>query len=433
MNERQIILEALLLIEKGEDYGERIIKDVLDKYAYLDRQHRSFMKRVMEGCLEKKIELDYIIDRFSKTPTDRMKPVILSILRMGVYQMKYMETPQFAACSEAVKLAQKKGFANLKGFVNGVLRTIAKNIKDIPYPDPEKDPILHDSIVYSLPPFLVEHFRTNYPESADQIMEALNREALLCVRINRARTDEESLVKKLAGQAELTKLEPVSGLDRQETAYSLKGFDRLTDLKAFTDGDLIVQDQASMQAVAQLDLKDGDTVLDVCAAPGGKSMQAAERLCKLNSGKITACDISERKVELIRENAARCGFTQIEAVVCDATVRSENYVNYADVLIADLPCSGLGTIARKADIKYRMNASEMEKLVQLQRQILTNVTDYVKAGGTLLYSTCTINPKENEKQAEWIGQNLPFTLVKMHQIFPSGSHDGFFFAIFEKR
>ena len=164
MNERQIILETLLLIEKEEDFGSRIIKDVTDKYAYLDRQHRSFIKRVTQGCVERKIELDYVIDSFSKTPTDRMKPVILCILRMSVYQLLYMDkVPDAAVCNEAVKLAGKKGFASLKGFVNGVLRTISKQKQDLVYPDPKADPVLAASIRYSMPQELVLHFQNSYP------------------------------------------------------------------------------------------------------------------------------------------------------------------------------------------------------------------------------------------------------------------------------
>ncbi len=433
MNERQIILETLLLIEKGEDFSNRIIKDVLDKYGYLDRQHRSFMKRVMEGCVERRIELDYVIDLFSKTPADRMKPVILCILRMGVYQLLFMDAvPESAVCNEAVKLAQKKGFTSLKGFVNGVLRNIARNKDAIDYPDAEKDPVLHDSVIYSMPRELVLHFRKYYPEQAEAIMRSFLSEKHTTVRINTSKISEEALQAELAGQAELTKLDPVPGLEKQENAYSISGFEKLSELEAFRKGYLQVQDQASMQAVAQVDFHKGDTVLDICAAPGGKSMQAADNLCKLGDGKITACDLSEKKTDLIAENTARCGFENVTVRVSDATVRSEDYVNYADVLIADLPCSGLGIIGRKADIKYRMSCEQMQELVLLQQKILTTVSDYVKSGGTLLYATCTLNPDENENQAAWITKNLPFRLQMQHQIIPDAHHDGFYFAVFTK-
>ena len=434
MNERRIILETLLLIEKGEDFGNRIIKDVSDKYAYLDRQHRSFIKRVAQGCVERKIELDYVIDQYSKTPTGRMKPVILCILRMGAYQLLYMDkVPDAAVCNEAVKLAGQKGFASLKGFVNGVLRTIAKNKSAIRYPDPKADPVLAAGIRYSMPEELVRHFYEHYPDQANSILESFFRENLTTIRINASKTDENMLCEKLRGQAELCVLDPIPDLAKQERAYNIRDYDRLTTLQGFSDGDFIVQDQASMQAVAQLALKRGDTVLDVCAAPGGKSLQAADVLCKLGGGTVISCDLSEKKTELIRENTTRCGFDNVQIVVQSATERRDDYVNLTDVLIADLPCSGLGTIGRKADIKYRMTCAQMEELVRLQQQILSNVSDYVKQDGTLLYSTCTLNPAENEEQAAWIENNLPFQLMDQHQIFPTKTHDGFFFAVFRKR
>ena len=353
---------------------------------------------------------------------------------MGVYQLLYMDkVPDAAVCNEAVKLAAQKGFASLKGFVNGVLRTIAKNKDAIPYPDPKEDPIKAASIRYSMPEELIRHFETHYPSQAASILESFFRQNLTTIRINASKTDQNALRKKLGEQAQLCELKPLPGLAKQERAFALKDYDRLMDLQAFSDGDFTVQDHASMQAVVQLELKCGDTVLDVCAAPGGKSLQAADILCKLGGGTVTACDISEKKADLIRENQTRCGFNNIRIQVQSASERNEDYVNYADVVIADLPCSGLGTIGRKADIKYRMSLQQMEELVRLQRQILQNVADYVKAGGTLLYSTCTLNPAENEEQAAWIENNLPFRLINMHQIFPGKTHDGFFFAVFRKR
>lgn len=431
MNEREIILETLLLIEKGEDFSNRIITDVLDKYAYMDRQHRGFMKRVIEGCVEHRIRLDYVIDRFSKTKTDRMKPVILCILRMSVYQLLYMDSvPASAVCNEAVKLAAKKGFGPLKGFVNGVLRMIARNLDAIPYPDAETDPIYHDMIAYSMPEELVRHFRTCYPERADAIMRSFFKEAGVTVRRMVSRIGQEELLAK-AGDV-LREIPPIDGLAKQETAYCVKGAG-ITEIEAFTEGLLQVQDAASMQAVYHLPLRPGDTVLDVCAAPGGKCIQAADILCKLGNGSVTACDRSEKKTALIRENAKRCKLDNIRIEVADGTERIDSYVNYADVLIADLPCSGLGIIGRKADIKYHMSLQQMEELVMLQRKILNNIADYVKAGGTLMYSTCTLNPAENEEQAQWISDNLPFALQETHQIYPSDHNDGFFFAIFTKK
>lgn len=508
MNDRLIILEALLLIEKGEDFGSRIIKDVLDKYAYLDRQHRSFIKRVLEGTLERRIEMDYIIDQFSKTPTAAMKPVILCILRMSVYQLKYMDqVPTSAVCNEAVKLAEKKGFYKLKGFVNGVLRNIARNLENIKYPElpcgdlslvsPNaitEDLIRYFSIRYSMPEFLVEHFLKYYgPEgnahdeengrslaTVENIFKAFLRENITTIRPNRSKTTEEKLIKsleedgaKLIKIPDITFMEdiPVCGdeaskatidltaMSSMTKAYILTDFNHLTDLKAFKEGLFTVQDQSAMLPVALSGIKAGDTVMDVCAAPGGKTIQAIDELCKLrtesdasndhdcvkngdnNAGTVYSFDVSEYKTDIIKENLERCDFAtntgnsgNVEMIVevRDARIFNEDYVNLADVLIADLPCSGLGIIGRKSDIKYNVTSEGMQSLTELQREILSNVVKYVKDGGTLMYSTCTLNPAENEEQVKWMEENLGLKCEEMHCILPSEYRDGFFVARMRK-
>lgn len=436
-DDRSIILETLLLIRKGEDFSNRIIKDVLDKYSYLDRQHRSFIKRVCEGCVERKIELDYVIDSYSKTPTRKMKPVILCILEMSVYQLLYMDSvPDSAVCNEAVKLAEKKGFRNLKGFVNGILRNIARNdnpLKDLTLENghsPEE--IL--SVKYSMPMELIRHFMKNYPEQVEGILSAFMKEAPVTVRINESRCDDRMRA-LLEEEAQLRKLPEIEDLSGQCCGYSLSGYDRIENLRAYQQGAFQIQDHSAMQTVALAGIKKGDTVFDVCAAPGGKTIQAADELCKLdsaNQGKVYSFDISPIKTDLIRENLSRAQFENVVVTEWDATLHNDDYVNQADVLIADLPCSGLGIIGRKADIKYHITKQGMEDLIQLQRKILSNVSDYVKAGGVLMYSTCTINPGENELQSQWIESHLPFKLILQKQIFPSVNHDGFYIAKFIK-
>lgn len=461
MNERQIILEALLLIEKGEDYGNRIIKDVLDKYSYLGRQQRSFIKRVLEGTIERKIELDYIIDQFSKTPTVSMKPVILCVLRMSVYQLKYMNSiPVSAICNEAVRVTQKKGFNNLKGFVNGVLRNISRNIDNIKYPaKPEglfKDKMFEASeylsIAYSVPEFLTKLFIEYYGNDAEDIFKAFFRDNITTIRLNESKADEDSLKRVLAEDgAKICKLPAIC--DMCNNAYILEDYDILSDLKAFKMGLFQVQDQSAMLPVEMAGLKPFDTVFDVCAAPGGKTVQAVDMLCKLaedsselihrdddnvycgDVGRVFAFDVSEAKVERILENLERCDFARaVEVIVdvCDATTYIENYVNQADVMIADLPCSGLGIIGRKSDIKYNVTEEGMKALVSLQREIIENVIKYLKDGGTLMYSTCTLNPFENEKQVEWMEENLGLKCEEMHRILPSNVRDGFFVARMRK-
>ena len=283
-----------------------------------------------------------------------------------------------------------------------------------------------------MPDFLVRHFLKAYPERAEEIMASFFREPDVTVRIMESAATEEEVRQKLEGEAELLRLPEIEGLPEQTAAYVLKGYDRLEQLTAFREGLFAVQDQASMQALAGVELKCGDTVLDVCAAPGGKSLQACDKLCKLGGGKITACDISEKKTALIRENAQRLKMDMLRVEVADAGERKKDYVNSADLVIADLPCSGLGIIGRKADIKYRIGQEDLDSLCALQRKILGNVSAYVKPGGILLYSTCTLNPGENEEMAQWAAAELSFALEDMHQIFPGPHHDGFFFARLRK-
>lgn len=460
MNERLIILEALLLIEKGEDFGGRIIKDVLDKYAYLDRQHRSFIKRVLEGTLERQIELDYIINRFSKTHTVSMKPVILCILRMSVYQLKYMDTiPQSAVCNEAVKLAEKKGFFKLKGFVNGVLRNIARNLSAVEYPDKSDNLPEYLSITYSMPMNLTEHFLRYYPDEAEGILSAFLRENITTIRINESKAAKEDVTKSIRDEgANITPIPDIPSVKSPE-AFMLGDFNILTELTAFKRGEFIVQDQSAMIPVTLAGIKAGDTVMDVCAAPGGKTIQVVDELCKPrkesdasndhdcvkngdnNAGTVYSFDVSEYKTDIIKENLERCDFAtntgnsiNVETIVevRDARIFNEDYVNLADVLIADLPCSGLGIIGRKSDIKYNVTPEGMQSLTELQREILSNVVKYVKAGGTLMYSTCTLNPAENEEQVKWMEENLGLKCEEMHCILPSEYRDGFFVAKMKK-
>lgn len=431
MNDRLIILEALLLIEKGEDYGSRIIRDVLDKYSYLDRQHRSFIKRVLEGTLERRIELDYIIDLFSKTPTTSMKPVILCILRMSVYQLKYMDSiPASAICNEAVKLAEKKGFHSLKGFVNGILRNISRNIDSIEYPNRETDEVSYLSVTYSMPSYPVELFLENYGDETEDILKAFFRENITTVRLNESKENKDEIIRYIEEDgAKIRKAEDSYGLCNN--VYILDEYDILTELEAFGRGLFQVQDMSAMLPVEISGIKKGDTVIDVCAAPGGKTIQAVDKLCQLGGGTVYSFDVSDNKIDRINENLERCDFddsVSVKVDVVDATEHHDSYVNLADVIIADLPCSGLGIIGRKSDIKYNVSKQGTESLVKLQRDILSNVIDYLKDGGTLMYSTCTLNPSENEEQVKWMTENLPLKCLEMHRIMPSSVRDGFFVA-----
>ncbi len=429
-NTRELVLETLLSVEKGESYSHRVLSALLDKYQYLSKQERSFITRVTLGTLERRIELDYIIDWFSKVKVKKMKPVIRCILRMGVYQLKYMDSvPDSAVCNEAVKLAGKKGFVSLKGFVNGVLRSISRNLPEVSYPSEEEKPIEAVSIRCSIPQWILRQWREDYGwEKTKSMAESFLNQERTTIRVNTMMTDREKLIddlKKQGIQAEKVVLRDYP--DFKQGLYIWE-YDYLLKIKEFAQGQFYVQDVSSMLPVWFLNPKEGDFVVDVCAAPGGKSIHAAQLMQGL--GVVEARDLTDYKVGLIEENIARARLKNVKAVKWDALILDESLVGKADGVIADLPCSGLGVLKKKPDIRYRMTREQQEELSRLQRQILSNACQYVKPGGTLLYSTCTVNKIENEDNTAWFLQNhREFSLAKERQIFPGEScGDGFYLA-----
>lgn len=428
VNERELVLETLLLIMRDGEYSHIALKNVLDKYQYLEKKERAFITRVVEGTLERMIEIDYIIDQFSKVKVHKMKPVIRMILRSAVYQMKYMDSiPDRAVCNEAVKLAQRKGFVNLKGFVNGVLRSISREMEDIEYPGKE-DMVSYISVRYSLPEWLVREWTTVYGADTVEMMgEAFLEERPVSVRRNTATITEEEFEKMLREEGVTYRKDTALSY-----AYYLSGYDYLAKLESFREGYFYVQDISSMQVAQWADPQEGDYIIDVCAAPGGKAIHLAEKLG--GTGHVEARDLTDYKVSLIEENIARSRLGNIEAVRCDATVEDAGSLGKADIVIADLPCSGLGVLGKKPDLKYKMTSQTQDELVKLQRNILSVVHKYVKPGGRFIYSTCTIHREENEENAAWFARNYPeFRLIREQQILPGkDTGDGFYIAHFQK-
>ena len=428
VNERELVLDMLLQITRDGEYSHIVIKNVLDKYQYLDKRERAFITRVVNGTLERMIEIDYIINLFSKVKVNKMKPLIRTILRSSVYQMKYMDSvPDSAICNEAVKLAGKRGFVNLKGFVNGVLRNISRNLDKINYPD-EKDKVSYLSVKYSLPEWLVKQWLNVYDEeTVKTIGSAFLEEKPLTVRFNERKIKKEDLVGILKKEGVT-----VGEVPEIPCALYLSGYDHLSALPSFCEGLYQVQDLSSMQVALWSGVKEGDQVLDVCAAPGGKSIHIAELLN--GTGHVEARDLTEYKVDLLRDNIERSGLTNIEAVCQDATVYDPDKTKSADIVIADLPCSGLGVLGKKPDLRYKMNEKTEADVVELQRKILSVVTDSVKPDGKLLYSTCTIHREENEGNVEWFLKEYPeFELVKDKQMIPGkDTGDGFYIAIIKR-
>lgn len=442
---RELILGVLLEITRDGEYSHIALRNVLSKYQYLDKKERAFITRVTEGTLEHMIEIDYIINQFSNVKVNKMKPVIRCIMRSAVYQLKYMDSvPDSAVCNEAVKLATKKGFHTLKGFVNGVLRNIARNIDKIEYPA-EENYVEYLSVKYSMPPWILEQWLAVFDKKTVECMlEDFLKEKPTTIRCNLNQCSVEELVETLQNEGVTVERHPYLPY-----ALWISGYDYLADLMSFQTGMFYVQDISSMLVAHLANPTQGDAVIDVCAAPGGKSIHVAELL--KGTGRVEARDLTDYKVSLIQENIERTQMKNMTAVKWDATVLDENAVGTADVVIADLPCSGLGVMGKKTDLKYKMTLESAKELAALQKEMLSKVQAYVKPEGTLIYSTCTIHTRENMENVNWFLNQYPeFELVPIQTLLPEelrksvekegclqflpGVHksDGFFIAKFRK-
>ena len=407
VNTRELILGILLEVNKEGQYSHLVIRSTLEKYQYLEKQERAFISRVCEGTLEYKIRLDYILNQFSTVPAEKMKPVIRELLRSSVYQILYMDSvPDSAVCNEAVKLARKKGFYNLTGFVNGVLRKIAREYGSIRFPGKDQ-PEEYLSVIYSMPKWVVQRFLEQYGfEKTEKMLESFLKEKPTTIRIREYLVDKKAVLESLERQQVTVEKAPYI-----ENAYYLKNYDYLPALEAFRMGTVQVQDVSSMLVGDIADPNEGDYVIDLCAAPGGKTLCIADKL--KGTGRVDARDISRSKTDLIRENAIRQSFLNVVVTEKDASQLDSDSLEKADILIADVPCSGLGVMGRKTDIKYKMNPAKIQELAGLQRLILEQASTYVKPGGTLIYSTCTITNEENLDNVKWFTEHFPYELESL--------------------
>lgn len=411
-NSREIVLDVLLAMEQEKEYSSRLMKAVLDKYDYLDGKEKAFIKRVTEGTVERQLELDYYLDAFSSVPVRKMKPLIRCLLRMSVYQLIYMDTvPDSAVCNEACKLAGKRKFQNLRGFVNGVLRNIARAGENLPLPDREREPERFLSVKYSMPEWIVRLWMDEYGrEITETLLRGLMQIHPVSLRFAGGLKEEErrSLLGGMEKCGAQLKQSPYLSY-----MYTLEKCPGVGSLPGFAEGSFTVQDASSALAVEAAGIQAGDFVLDVCAAPGGKTMLAAER-----AGSVLARDVSEEKTALIAENVARMGLKNVQVQVQDATVYTAEYAGRADVLLLDVPCSGLGVMGKKRDIKYRASREGLQSLSGLQRQILDTCWSYVKPGGTLVYSTCTIHAAENEEMVRYLTTQFPLEPLPLEGRLP---------------
>lgn len=397
--EREIVYESLIEILENNQYSHIIEKDVLDKFDYLDKSKKAYIKRMIEGTIELLPAIDEVIDSFAKTKVKKQKALIRTVLRMGTYEILMMDSsPDYAVVSELVTFVKKHGFVNLAPFVNGILRNISKNKSSIKI-----------EAQNTFPEWIKNLLLKAYSEdTVDAIIHSSVEEHPVSIRVR-------------------NELKDYAGLTRHpllEYAYIVEKGKALKDIEGYAEGDFIVQDVSSMMVVEKSGIKEGDIVLDVCAAPGGKSIHAHD--C---GGRVTSRDVSDRKINLIRQNLERCHITDVKTQVWDAASFDEQFEESVDVLIADVPCSGLGVLAKKTDIKLKLKESDIDSLVKLQWDIVSTVYKYVKVGKTLMYSTCTLNPAENCEMVKKIVNELPFELVEERQFIQGiDDTDGFYYA-----
>ena len=396
-NIRKITLELLRSYEEEGRYVNLLLSS--SKLRGLTPDERGAVTSLLYTAVEKKLTYDYFISCFAKRQISEIDPYVRDVLRLGMCQIIDMKSiPDFAAVNESVKLARHGGE---KSFVNAVLRRAVKEKNAPPYPKREKNNLRYLSVFYSVPYKTVKFFASVFGESeCESLLSAFSSNEGFGITVNEAKISRDELMSKL------------EHLGADKSKYTANGivFKKSIppkELPGFDKGEFFVQDEASRIAAAVLDAREGETVIDVCSAPGGKALATAIRVKK--SGNVYAFDLHSSKLSLIEESASRLGLSNIEVRELDATVADKTLFGAADRVICDVPCSGLGVFAKKPDLRYKDLAS-LQELPPLQYKILTESAKYLKQGGVLIYSTCTLNPDENERITDrFIQENSDFT------------------------
>lgn len=394
MNSREAALKVLYEVDVNKAYLNSALNSAI-KEAELDLKDKALLSEIVYGVIKNRLRIDYIINCFSKVKTKKISAWVLNILRIGIYQILFLDRiPDSAACNECVKLAKKYSNKGGAGFVNGLLRNLSRNKADITFPAYADDKIKYYSVKYSFPEWIVKKLIKQYgEETAEGFMAESNMPHGTDIRVNTLKIST----------AELSEILSQKGIkhlvsEKAENLISVFANINLTATEEYKNGMFSLQNSSSKRAVDVLSPLPGDTVIDVCAAPGGKSCAAAELMN--NEGEILSFDLYEHKKALIENSASRLGISIISAEVNDAEVLKTELVGKADKVIIDAPCSGIGVIHKKPDIKWTRKEEDILELKEIQRKILATASKYVKPGGTLLYSTCTVFKEENEENVE---------------------------------
>lgn len=423
-NNRRTVYHTLMDVETKSAYSNIAINHQIILHK---PNNVPFVRELTYGVLENKMLLDYIIDNLIPRDVSKLKASDLTILRMGIYQLARMDSvPEYAAVNESVVLA-KKFARGREGFINGVLRSYINEKYNIKLPDRGEDEVRHLAVKYSYEPWIIRLWLESYDiDFVESLLKAGNETPSVCIRMNWLKIMKPDLIKELEAR----------GFEVEEgkiasNALHVKG-QGLLESAFYRDGHFSVQDEACQMVAQMLDPKQGDVVMDMCAAPGGKALSIAERMN--NKGTVIASDIYKRRVEIADREAKRLGINIIQTKTWDATRVDSTMVEKADKVLCDVPCSGFGVIRRKPEIKYRKNEKEIEMLPAKQLAILKASASYVKPGGVLMYCTCTINPYENERVvADFLRKTNSFKVEESKQFMPNvDGTDGFFICKMRK-
>jgi 16S rRNA (cytosine967-C5)-methyltransferase len=412
---RAICLDILNRVEEADRHPDTLLTDSFKQYRNLTSLDRAFLTELTYGVLRWRGRLDWLIRHFSKVPFEKIELEILNILRLGLYQILFLsKTPFSAAVNESVELAKSIRGKGGAGFVNGILRSILREKEQIPYPDFSENPVLHISVVESHPLWLVRRWVEEVGlEETMKICTINNQISALTLRTNTLKINRKDLIEKLREK----ELKPFPCSFSEEGIF-LKDPPPTSGLPFLKAGFYIIQDEASQLVTSILDPKPGERILDACAAPGGKTLHIAQRM--ENGGEIYALDLTKRKLNRIEEMCQRLGIKIVKTMKGDAAnalpiLREMKF----DRVLADVPCSGFGTLRRNPDLKWRRGEEDIGRLAELQSSILRNLARYVKEGGILVYSTCTVFHEENEDVVEkFLDEHPEFRLDQINEALP---------------
>lgn len=420
-NPRKTALNVLLLVEQNGAYSNIALNKELSKHQ-LSAQDKALATAIIYGVLDRNITLEYVLKGFIKTPLKKVQPLTLMALKCALYQIMYMDKiPPSAAVNETVKLVNSSRERHNASFVNAVLRNILRGEIKLP----EGDSIKDISVRYSCPEWIIESFVSDYgKENAEELIKASLETPEIAVRVNTIKSTAEQLIEKL-------KNEGVSATESDiNNCLIINGSIAVSNSECYKQGLFHVQDTASQTVASKLRAARGERILDMCAAPGGKSFTIAEIM--ENDGEIVSCDIYENRVELIAKGANRLGLSIIKPTVCDATAFKSD-LGLFDAVLCDVPCSGLGVIRRKPEIKYK-GENDFLELAGIQSAILENASKYISTNGRILYSTCTLREAENGRVVHaFLDKHTDYELKYEHTFMPHiDGTDGFYCALIQK-